>query len=571
MKIVGPSVVTELEGLGQTITKDLFSIKSIKTPDLSSVVVATLGNRVAVKLSWADASDGDPPLFWYAPTYLPLTSSVVWAKSEDKFAAILSHKNLVLWDGVETKLEKVEAIKLLSSVKELIQPEPGDQSEASSEDVFVVFETGHVQSLSFVLKNPSVEPPADVTILPEHGKLTRSNIYSLNEGTVLAHTIKNPNGLVIVKTFKVTAKDETEETILEPIHTFNETKNHQFLDVIHSSEEGICALSMAPDASLVCVSLKKQSERRSIALDAHVKPNSKVITASGNPDVVAILGEDGQNKMRFTLCSIKFSAVLLSEVVAKSGSKLANFGLACANQNRFFIRHDQTVSQLTISDLPRSLDCMIGLLMPKASTNGQVGNGINAAKSEASNAMQLYEQLPKLLRKKDLKAIEQILEMESDIPELLLLSIIEFLLSNHVPKKVDQVTKERLLTKAFDVAITQPLMLQYVGQLEFDTVLRMLKFLDLALKLESGEHTDKFGRLIEWTSILLNAHYANVLIMKDDQAVELLNSLRDSIASFEKSSTDFASLRPLVELIKDKRVPSQPHMDEAYSIEIWHL
>ena len=86
-----------------------------------------------------------------------------------------------------------------------------------------------------------------------------------------------------------------------------------------------------------------------------------------------------------------------------------------------------------------------------------------------------------------------------------------------------QVMREQLLSKAFEVPVTESMMLTYLCQIDFDIAIKMVEFVNLSLKLLMGTREgngDHFSRLVEWMGMLLNAHYTNILLLsRDDDKV----------------------------------------------------
>jgi hypothetical protein len=192
----------------------------------------------------------------------------------------------------------------------------------------------------------------------------------------------------------------------------------------------------------------------------------------------------------------------------------------------------------------------------------------DAPDDEQANVVQLYQAVPEALQNGDIDAIESILSSYEDIPELLVLSMIEYLICAPDSRFESVVHREKLLSKAFDTPLTEALMQQYLSRTEFSTANKMLAFLELSLRLQQGEHTETFLRLLTWVSLILNAHYANILLTRDETAVGLLQGLSDCVENHEKQAGSCVGLMPLVSLIKHKKYPQQNFSNRAYCIEI---
>jgi hypothetical protein len=99
-----------------------------------------------------------------------------------------------------------------------------------------------------------------------------------------------------------------------------------------------------------------------------------------------------------------------------------------------------------------------------------------------SQPVQLYKILPDLLVEQNIKKVAEIVETFTDVPELLVLNIIEMYFIAPVEKfgakkssaEVCEHRRKELLSKAFTLPITDSLMIQHLRQIDFSLATRIL-------------------------------------------------------------------------------------------------
>ena len=235
---------------------------------------------------------------------------------------------------------------------------------------------------------------------------------------------------------------------------------------------------------------------------------------------------------------------------------------------------------VSVPELPRSVAKIIGFSRASKTHRDDVDSEVTVdVVDKQSDAVDLYLALPTMFEKKDVAGVKRVLEQNSpDIPELLVLSIIEFIFVCENEEDLGQVEREKMLTMAFDVPITDSLMLSHLCQLDFGLAVKMIDFVNLSIKLESalsgGGHTDRFQRLVQWMGLLLNAQYTNVLLLSrddDGKVAELLGDVASNVEELEVASSAFASVIPLAELLKGKKYREPSFANTTYCVEVVEL
>ena len=98
----GPSFLPELEGPGKL---QFFRDKPDEDGDPNRRIIVTFGNRHAIRY---DLEDNSVVTGYYCPTFLTLSTPVAYDASIASYVCgVNSGKQLVIWDGKESKLENI--------------------------------------------------------------------------------------------------------------------------------------------------------------------------------------------------------------------------------------------------------------------------------------------------------------------------------------------------------------------------------------------------------------------------------------------------------------------------------
>lgn len=248
-------------------------------------------------------------------------------------------------------------------------------------------------------------------------------------------------------------------------------------------------------------------------------------------------------------------------------SALATFG----GQHILF-KHGQRMAGVIAQDLPRSLADILGCKAFVSSQSSDLKNTENS-----SRGVELYRIVPEILRgqvsrpKAAVEEARQVLDTygSQEFPELLVLNLIEMFLTlpDSVFKVEGRLSKKSLLDAAFSVPITEALMTQHLRFTSFKLAKEMLKH--LLGSLAKGEDCWELSQVLTWNSLILNAHFSNFVLLKDQEVKDLLQEDLDSIGVLEGSISHLAATLPLLRLIMQKKlVQPATHTNETYSIEM---
>ncbi len=510
---------------------------------------------------------------WQAPSYLSLSVPPTWDPADGRFACVVNGNKVLLWDGEETKLDKVkEEVDVSGVVFDLLELGGG---------LVAVFQDGSAQTLRYLQRNPSDKKTGH---LPNCHKLKDAKILSRKSRSFLVlHSEVSSGGPSSVTSLSLTTQADSGKLEVEATDdgVFSVSKGEMILDTLQTWS-GPSAFVAEASGSLTCITLPMPGKgSQQLAKFPCPGGSSKPLFARalGDDFAAVIYSPDKSLGNVLRILSLRFGSAVC-ELDLGRGDVLS--GMATLGKSKIFLSTaGGSVQQVNASDLPSSLDSMIGILGgSKAQRRGFETEGGEASKlvrgaNVVSGSVGLYHLLPKMFRDHDVDGVAKILlyQKNEEIPELLLLACVEFLIKT--PDKAfksksgpsPQVRRESLLSAAFTAPFTEPLMSQYLAKVDSETASKMLEFLDLSLRLhlaeqrlrtENGEEDDEEGgsssleRTIAWVSLILNSRYNDVVVSRDPRAVELVSSLSSAVASCEEgASFALTSLMPLLEMTKD--------------------
>lgn len=187
-----------------------------------------------------------------------------------------------------------------------------------------------------------------------------------------------------------------------------------------------------------------------------------------------------------------------------------------------------------------------------------------------SQPVQLYEILPDLLSRQNVEKVSEIMSTYSDIPELLVLNIIEMLFAAPDEKFGGNSDRLELLTRAFVMPVNDTLMVQHLRQVDFSAARKIISALFDVL--ESVIHDDDaFEKLLVWIGMVLNSHYANFVMSRDDETRDQLTAALAIVNQMESSLQVIGHTLPLIKMIAQKQLIRPAVSQKVYNIEIVDL
>lgn len=502
---------------------------------------------------------------FFAPSFLTLTTPLTYDPISKLYLVVINNQKLLAWDGKEVKLDKIPGIDLGIDVLDVIQTHSG---------CYVAFKNGHVQPISYLRsvdfnKAELCDSPG---LFKGHAKPQRTNVIEVKRQTFVVH---ETDSKILVFRSKINA--DTGKIDLTPISEVNGRKNSKTLGVL-DTHNGPQVFFLDAENILTSTSIFNPAEddQKLLQLPSTL---TKVHLTPIDRDFTFIHGENTESTLVHVL-HLASASIFASQILPSTSIDVST----CVD-HRLFFKLDSKPAEMAARRLPRRLADMVGKgrrqpnCLERRTVEKDTDGRIQYL-GQVTRAVQLYEEIPALLEKKGRPVgteLEKLLGEEEDIPELIVLAMIEFLLSAPDSRLVEkgheigQVVRERLLVKAFLKPITETLMLQYLRQTDLDMATKLLEFLDIALKLQNGEHTEEFLQFVLWVTLILNAHYSQMIVTKDAKVLDVIKSITDTVVELENNSNLCATMMPLVSMIREKKCQTPSYANKAYCIEIVNL
>ena len=312
--------------------------KVVTTADDNRSVTVRIGDRQCVRYH---VDEGSIAHSWFAPSHLKITSAVVKV-SESEFAVIVNGTMLLLWDGKESKLEKVDgSLELAEKAASLVK---------SSDDTYVVFESGSVQTVEYIRQKNNESESGVTPIVPKGFEIYKTWVRNIDGRGFVTHHCK-PKG----------PPGQERETLVT---------GRLALDPETGETKVVGEKQMPLDKNVVAVEASLTEDHvftadKSGAVKRHVVNNDKesVHRVAEVPDLSHMCAFD-----RDYLCVAAGSKVCLvnskfGSVVADRDAEFDRSGFLSACGSRIFFRQlGGPLASATVStaELPRTLASMIG-------------------------------------------------------------------------------------------------------------------------------------------------------------------------------------------------------------------
>ena len=312
--------------------------KVVTTADDNRSVTVRIGDRQCVRYH---VDEGSIVHSWFAPSHLKITSAVVKV-SDSEFAVIVNGTLLLLWDGKESKLEKVDgSLELGEKASSLVK---------SSEDTYVVFENGSIQTVEYIRREKSETESGVTSIVPEGHEIYKTWVRNVGGRGLVTHHCK-PKGH--------REREERETLVTGRLALDPETGETKVVGVKQMSlDNGVVAVEASLTEDHVFTADKSGAVKRHAIYD-----KESVHRVAEIQDLSHMCAFD-----RDYLCVAAGSKVCLmnskyGSIVADRDAEFDRSGFLSACGSRIFFRQlggPLASATVSMSGLPRTLASMIG-------------------------------------------------------------------------------------------------------------------------------------------------------------------------------------------------------------------
>ena len=470
---------------------------------------------------------------FFVPSHMTLSTPLCHDALTNQLVCCLNKTSLLIWDGQESHLDKIQPIrKLEASVNDIL---------ATDDSLIVVFQNGDLQPLQYV-----VEPPQEVGSVKgvKEGKVS---ITWSKDGTPYC-TRKSSQGVDLYQIFVDS-------------HTRGFTQQHlKFIPVKENFE--VCGLSLVRVASTQqtlmvrnLLSSASPADDYSIAMDADMLVQ-KVVPLNDTHVIVHCIPTRNEEGLFFQLIDILHGTVI-NTLQVKS---LTSLEFRCFQGCKVLFKQGLKVSCWQLHHIPQTLAELMGSSFAALSVSPK---GDLEWESLDTDQPALESTLG-ILKSSDLNKSMDLLASGS-LTNALKVAVFEHILQSDP----DEEQLHKALTSQH--CHVEKEMIQYLRRMDFTTAKVFIsKILTLMGKVNQTDST--FETLLSWLELLLDAQYANFIVSKDDLTIKLLGQCSEIISGIDASTNLLATTLPQIEMLQKKIVMDKnSSFNREYAIEIVYL
>ncbi|KAI4499452.1 hypothetical protein M0802_005348 [Mischocyttarus mexicanus] len=569
--------------------------------------IVTLGRNIVIRYKLQDLKQISS---WSSKERL--TTSVIYDKTAQRYAAVFNERKIKVWSVEEPDLNNVKGYKFQFPFHTILVHDDLPP--------VVVQQNGATASLEWALQNRKSwsnkgllqfeEKLLDCQLIYLNGKISLCGLTKIDQTyNYITVELNNDNCVQLDHVKRIELKRTSEELVS---HVVMQSKSNAYLLTLWSH-------GRLYSHSLIDTSDSEPSKLISVITNIHT--THPVIMVALNETMIAAYGADvSEEGAVLMVYNVQFKLVQATQKLKlytkeaklwRVEDKLllaANRHLAVApyrlapqriaamlgSSVRFKNNHESEEDEVVI--VQDSIIAHWENTKPMKSTFRQNDIPQNISKQilsyiiEGLSDARIQEVLiPQLIESKDVIGINWCLNNFKDLPEKLLTDLLMFSLrtsddtfiplqngiSNGISEQKMLSKRNQFLDKIFCISYSDVFLLSYLKTgLNFNEVLRLLNYLIEKLdqetvddELDSFEPSNK--QLYDWSILLLDSHYQQYILSKDSQILSLLNKLNLILEKHFQLLKDLENLRPMLQrVINGKSLkPSVKNYNKFYSIE----
>jgi len=494
-------------------------------------------------------------------------------------AAVVNGNRVLRWDGKEKRLDQLEEERGQLAPEEIVDLlEDGGVADGGS--LLAVLVNGRVRRLDALMRKTtdadSEERPSPV--LTEGHKVIEAANFDWEGRHYVCLTAANVGGRRerSVLTLRLREGQRNSEIVATPVKGgANAGKNGRPLTVclgqghlppslLYVDAEGVLLLApLVVDGQASAIS--------GLPKGVDLSASKRVMAAALSSAPLALLAVRSEKGATLFLLHLIFCTVLDSFEVEGQLAALS------ALEGQFFLAVEQSGGRVQVlttsaSAAPKRLNDMIGFCETSKGKNQK-----RAFPHDRASAA-----IKKSTSRGDISSLVSIIWEEKDLPELVVLAMVEHLLKAPAERFASESQRENLLAACLEMAVTESLMLPYLSRLSLDVTVQLVDYLDKAMRLEAfrtwpqeRDGNARLEALVQWTSMTLCARYGDLILMRDSRVEECLQRLKETAEALDDSATLLSSsVAPLLRLVESGYTSPRSRAggaDSEYCIEIVHM
>lgn len=545
-----------------------------------STVLVTLGPNIVVKHK---LSDQKLLKSWSTRQSNQITCKSVYNGTNDKYVCVLNRKHICMWSEEESNLEDVKKHTFSTNIHTIHSP-PGKSS-------IIVYENGYSECLEIGLtKRKDVKP----SLLDQNETVAKSYLEVVKNQSILV-LCTSGNKIYYVRL----ASDGTPDGNLNFSLTKGTDCKNLGMVVVNDDTNIVTILVLWSDGELVRYS--EQGGIMSTYSLSGICLSSPVAMVKLDATHIAIYGADvSEEGATLLLFDLKFGMSVANRKLKFFCDpphmyclESNNVLLLCIVQNLVVVPYVLQPSLLCnlidskhIRDTNAKPDVVgWGEAVPTSpNPNPLKFRQVETTRlsntlweSNASSSRIFDELLPLLKEDKDINGICLLLSSVKDLPEKWLADLLNFSLEINLIEgdKLSKMLEILLSLSHSDVVLLNHLRRKMTTQ----STIKLLQYLAELLKTckwakdETSEASKPdFSQVVDWISLILDAHHHELLIAgSDDQVKQLIKQLGQLVGESYDVLDSLGQSEPLVTLLEQKRRPPENRRKDWYAIEVVRL
>jgi len=536
-------------------------------------VLVTLGPNIVAKHK---LSDQKPLKSWSTRQSNHLTCQTVYDNSSEKYVGVINKKHICIWDEEESNLEDVKKQTFSTNIKCV--------HTLSDKPSVIVFENGFTENLDISLQKRKEEKPR---LLKPEDSIIQSHLECIKDQPIV--TLFTSNDMVY---FVRLANDGTPEGHL----SFTLVKDGSKIlgKAIITNGQFITVLVLWSDGELIQYS--EQGKVMATHNLTGISLSSPIAMVMLDATHIAVYGADESDEGAILLlCDLKFRMNVATRRLKFFCDPpllycTKNVLLLCIVQNLVVVPYILQPSVLwNLIDSRHKPEFKakpeINLVSTSMDTASSSQNPLKFRKAEITDLAQsiweayashsrLFDELvPPLKEDKDLDGIRLLLTSIKDLPEKWQADLLNFCLeqsAEEVENHQTNLLKILLSTPYSDVVLLN----QLRRKLTTKSTIKLLQHLADLLQVEVRDDSDlpTVSQIVDWISLVLDAHHHELLIAgNDDQVKQLVKRLHQLVSENYRFLDCLVQAEPLLDLLKQNKKAPENRRKDWYAIEVVRL
>ncbi|XP_032520296.2 uncharacterized protein LOC116772284 [Danaus plexippus] len=554
-------------------------------------VIVTLGRNVVNKYRLSDQKQIGG---WTSKEHL--TSYVIYDKEQEGYVGVFNKNTIKIWKEDSDNLDKTKKHKFSVNILKLQQ---------KGDNTIIIFENGYCASLSYALENRKTYEGKP--LIKDAETVVDSACFTLDKTDYICYVIKNTSNNYEILTSPL--REELGDMDKSKICKVKVTRPHDVYVVgkLINIDESPSVYILWSDSKMSVYNLVSKSWTN-IGTVPWISTLTSVSLAWMGKDHLILFGsntdQDGAIIVAYNVIlgvgSCRYPMKMYAE----------NAHLYCFN-GRIILEASNHIGMLPyILETNRNLSSLLGShdttedSCIEVAEWGIKSNPLFAEREEIKDLLKVgvternmcSQVLLPLLEEKDFRHVYNVVREFKDVPESVLVSILNYTIEILNAKEIDvndheefmkfcdcemssteqaneQRAKFQLLDYLFEITFSDALLIPYLRNgLTLDNALFLLSYISYLLTDSHKEYSDVYeSKLFDWCTLLIDAFYQQYLLTKDDKVVQVLNNVQRVVVNLIDQLMTVDNVLPMLHKILSGK-PQVDHEESlSYTIELMDI